>query len=116
MFISFTPSISKNSLKSIRRKLRDLRVRKLYYLELRDIANMINPAMRGWINYYGKYNRSGLYPVFRQLNHKLVLWTRRKYKKLRRHKMQAGDFMIKLSEQNPKLFAHWSLGMTGSFA
>jgi len=116
LFVSFTPSISNSSLKSIKQKLKGLRVRKLYYLELQDVANIINPALRGWINYYGKYNRSGLYTVFRQLNHKLVLWSRRKYKKLRRHKTQASEFMMRLSSQHPKLFAHWSSGMTGSFA
>jgi RNA-directed DNA polymerase len=50
---------------------------------LDDLARMWNPALRGWINYYGKFYKSALHPVFRQFNHSLTRWAMRKFKRLR---------------------------------
>ena len=35
---------------------------------------MFNPIIRGWIQYYGRYYRSALYPTMRELDRDLVLW------------------------------------------
>ena len=31
---------------------------------LDELAQMINPVVRGWINYYGNFYKSALYPTF----------------------------------------------------
>lgn len=71
---------------------------------------------RGWIEYYGRYYSSALYPVFRHFNMTLVAWLRRKYKKFQRHKTRANIFMEGISKRKPHLFAHWKAGKIGSFA
>ena len=41
---------------------------------IEDLAHMINPVVRGWINYYGSYYKSALYPIYEQLNNALKKW------------------------------------------
>jgi hypothetical protein len=50
---------------------------------------MFNPVIRGWLNYYGRYYKSALYPTLRHLNRCLARWAMAKYKLLRRHRRQA---------------------------
>ena len=67
--------------------------------------------LQGWINYYGRFYKSMLYPVFRHLNDMLVRWAMRKYKRLRRHKGRARRFIADVARRQPGLFAHWRLGV-----
>ena len=116
MFVSFTPAVSKAALKSMRAETRKRNFRNRTELSLEDIANMHNPVLRGWIEYYGRYCRSGLYPVFRHFNKTLVAWAMRKYKRFKDRKTQASVFLEKISEKESRLFAHWKVGMVGAFA
>ena len=85
-------------------------------LSIAQMAKWLNPMINGWINYYGQYYRSALYGMCRHVNKALVRWARRKFKPLRRHKTKALKFLERISEQNPRLFAHWRQGMVGPFA
>lgn len=116
LFLNFTPAVSKTALKSMRAETRRWNFRNRTDLNLKDIANMYNPILRGWINYYGRYTRSSLYSVFRHFNKTLIAWAMRKYKKLKGRKTRAGILLEKLSEKEPHLFAHWKIGMAGAFA
>ncbi|MEZ9978051.1 group II intron reverse transcriptase/maturase, partial [Vibrio breoganii] len=116
LFLSFSPAVSKSALKSMRLKIRKLRVRMKTELSIAQMAKWLNPMINGWINYYGRYYRSALYGMCRHVNKTLVRWARRKFKPLRRHKTQAMRFLERISEQNPHLFAHWKQGMLGAFA
>ena len=62
--------------------VRDLHLRRQTQLSLEEIARQINPLLRGWIGYYGRYVPSALYPLFRYVNQRLLAWARRKYKGL----------------------------------
>ena len=35
---------------------------------LDDLARMFNPYIRGWINYYGHFYQSALYPTLRRID------------------------------------------------
>ena len=116
VFMNFTPAVSKAAVNSMRAKIRNSNLRKRTDLSLDDVAIKYNPILQGWLNYYGKYTRSGMYPVLRHFNKTLVTWSMRKFKKLKGRKMKAGNFLIGISKRQPHLFAHWKMGMTGSFA
>jgi group II intron reverse transcriptase/maturase len=116
LFCSFTPAVSPSALKSMRAKIRELDLRRRSDLSLAEIAQSINPLLRGWINYYGRYAPSALVPFLRYVNQTLLGWARRKFKRLRAHKIRASQFLQRLSRQSAHLFVHWHLGMTGTFA
>lgn len=116
LFLNFTPAVSKAAMKSMRATTKDNNLRNRTDLSLDDIARWYNPVLRGWINYYGKYSRSALYPVFRHFNKTLVAWAMRKHKRFRQRKTWASKYMESISKRQPGLFAHWRNGMTGAFA
>jgi len=74
---------------------------------IEDISRIINSVVRGWINYYGQYYRSALYPTFNQLNKALRKWAMRKYKRLRGRKRTAALWLRRIARRDRGLFAHW---------
>jgi hypothetical protein len=83
---------------------------------LNDIAELLNPLLRGWIAYYGRFAPSALYPVLRYVNQTLVAWVMRKFKRFADHKIRASKFLQNLARDHAYLFVHWRLGLTGTFA
>ncbi len=116
IFVSFTPAVSKTAMNSMRSRIRRSNIRNRSDLGLNAIARWFNPILRGWLEYYGRYRPSAMYPVLSHFNNTLVAWARRKYKRLQRHKTRAGRFIENISERDPHLFEHWKRGMVGSFA
>src|SRR6476659_7371547 len=101
---------------AMRTTIRELDFRHQTQLSLVDIARRVNPLLRGWIEYYGRYAPSALSPLLRYINHMLRAWVMRKFKRFAAHKIRAGRFLERLARENANLFVHWRLGMTGTFA
>jgi RNA-directed DNA polymerase len=116
LFCGFNPAVSSSALKAMRTTIRELDFRHLTQLSLVDIARRLNPLLRGWIEYYGRYAPSALYPLLRYVNQTLLAWMMRKFKRFAAHKIRAGRFLERLARENADLFVHWRLGMTGTFA
>ncbi|BBX73422.1 hypothetical protein MSHI_13280 [Mycobacterium shinjukuense] len=62
MFVSFMPAISRDALKKIGREVRSWRLHHRTGHTFAGLASTINPIVRGWMNYYGAFYRSALYP------------------------------------------------------
>jgi len=116
LFGGFNPAVSPSAMKTMREMIRGLNIRRQTQLSLQDIAQQLNPLLRGWIAYYGRYAPSALYPLLRYVNQTLVAWTMRKYKRFKHHQIQAGQFLQRLATECVALFVHWQIGMTGTFA
>lgn len=116
MFVSFTPAVSNAALKSMRQRTRALNYRNRSHLSLADIARLHNPILRGWLEYYGRFCPSAMYPVLRHFNRTLVAWAMMKFKRFKGHKMRASRFLKELAKKCPYLFVHWQRGMVGDFA
>jgi hypothetical protein len=114
--MNFTPAVSKAALQSMRATIRKNDLRNRTDVSLADIARWYNPILQGWLNYYGKYSRSALYPVWRHFNKTLVAWAMKKYKPFPHRKTRAAKFLEKISQEQPHLFAHWRVGTIGAFA
>jgi len=110
-FISFIPAVSNKAAKYMRQTIRQWRIQLNSGSSLEDIARAVNPVLRGWINYYGRFYKSQMYPVYMHMNQVLVLWARRKYKKLKTHKIRADNWLGKIAMREPKLFVHWEMGI-----
>ncbi|RIV16403.1 group II intron reverse transcriptase/maturase, partial [Alicyclobacillaceae bacterium I2511] len=106
-FINFTPAVSNKAKKAMRQRIHDWRIHLKPGLTLEDLARRLNPVIRGWINYYGRFYKSEMYSVLVHLNRALIRWVQRKYKKLARHKRRATYWLGRIAKREPQLFVHW---------
>ena len=79
-------------------------------------CRQINPLLRGWLAYYGRYAPSALAPVLRYVNLTLRAWVMRKFKRFAAKKIRAGHFLERMAREHADLFVHWRMGMIGVFA
>lgn len=111
-FVSFLPAISKASAQHIRDTIRELAIpTKRSRYSLPEIAKLINPYVRGWINYFGKFYPSEMKKALSYVEATLVRWAMGKYKKLRGHKVRAARCLGRIAHRVPMLMAHWRIGM-----
>ena len=107
--VSFSPAASGEALKSIRQTVRHWKLHQRSDKTLDDLARMFNNHIRGWINYYGRFYKSALYPTLRRIDLILARWAHRKFKSLRRHKRRTYHWLSHIVRRQPDLFAHWRL-------
>ena len=110
-FVNFSPAMSDKAAKKMRQTMRRWKLHLRSDKELADLARMFNPFLYGWINYYGKYYKSAMYPTFQHLNRTLTRWAMRKYKRFRYHQRNATHWLGKIAQRERSLFAHWKLGV-----
>jgi RNA-directed DNA polymerase len=78
MFSAFLPAVGKDALKRMSEEVRAWRIHVRSGTELQDIASWINPIVRGWMTYYGRFYRTALNGLLQRINTYLVRWARRK--------------------------------------
>ena len=110
-FVNFTPGVSDEAAKAIRRTIRGWQLDRRSDKTLGDLAQMFNVIVQGWINYYGRFYRAALYASLRPINVYLARWALRKYKRLHRHRHRAIEFVANVARREPNLFAHWRFGL-----
>jgi group II intron reverse transcriptase/maturase len=106
-FSSFLPAISKDALKKTSTEVRSWRLHNRTGHTFKDLSQHTNPIVAGWMQYYGAFYRSALYPVLSRINAYLVCWIRKKYKRLRAKK-KAMKCWRGAVERYPRMFAHWT--------
>jgi RNA-directed DNA polymerase len=109
-FVSFCPAVADDAAKAIRRRIKRWRLHLWSGQSLADIARAINPVVRGWVNYYGRFYRTRLVQTLRRIDEYLVRWAMRKYKRLRKHPTRTWGLLARISKREPELFAHWTMG------
>jgi group II intron reverse transcriptase/maturase len=111
-FVSFLPAISTKAATAIRTTIRQWRMASIRSNQrLEDLARLVNPSVRGWMNYYGRFYRSKCVQVLRHLNEALAGWARRKYKRLRRRERASMHWLGGIARRDPNLFVLWQLGV-----
>lgn len=108
---SFSPAASKTAIQEFKEKMRDCR-QQGSHMTPSQLAEKMNPIMRGWANYFMKFCPSevktkALYYV----NFLIVNWARRRYKKLSKNRRKAYKWLCDVAKVNPDLFCHWQLGL-----
>ena len=107
MFLSFSPAISRDALKRLGARVRSWRLHQRTGESFGSLARKINPVVRGWMNYYGAFYQSALYPLLTRINAYLMRWVRKKYRRLQgRHRAQAK--WQEVTTRYPRFFAHWA--------
>ena len=112
LFVSFLPGVSQKAAKSIRATIRSWRLGATRNNQsLEEIAKFVNPFVRGWVNYYGRFYKSALTPVLRELEGSLAYWVRRKFKRFARHARRAVHWLGNIARREPNLFVLWQIGI-----
>jgi hypothetical protein len=106
VFTGFGPAASKDAIKKMNAQVKSWRLHMRTGHTMGEIARSVNPVIRGWMQYYGAFYRSALYPLLRRINSYLVRWLRKKYKRLRLFK-KAQEAWKRGTSQYPSCFAHW---------
>ena len=109
IFTSFLPAAAPGKLTDMSRKAKAWRLHRRTTSTLEDLAEDVNPALRGWLNYFTAFYPSAVIPICRRMDRHLVRWAMRKYKRLERSQVKARACLRRVRERSPRLFAHWTL-------
>jgi RNA-directed DNA polymerase len=108
LFSGYLPAVSKAAKKKIGNQIRAWRLGRRSGSTLQQLAQLINPVVTGWINYYGRFYRSELIDLLDRLNRHLQRWACKKHKGLGHRK--ARRRLAEVARAHPGLFAHWKAG------
>jgi hypothetical protein len=76
-----------------------------------DLPKLVDPVVRGWMQYYGRFYRTECVLTLQHLNEALAAWVRRKHKRFRYRKSASRQWLRRIAGRDPKLFALWQLGV-----
>jgi RNA-directed DNA polymerase len=110
LFLGYVCTISTASEKHIVEQFRKLKFHKWCNVSIEYIALRLNPKIRGWINYYGKFNRYALSRVFRRFHYRLMKWVLNRHKRFKHNKRKAFQWLRNMRANKPDLFHHWKVG------
>jgi hypothetical protein len=105
-FVGFLPAVSATALAKMSAEVRRWRLHLKTSHDLAGLAAWINPIVAGWMNYYGRFYRSQLYPMLQRINTYLMRWAAQKYKRLRGYR-RFKVWWLRIIESEPELFTHW---------
>jgi RNA-directed DNA polymerase len=111
IFVGFSPAISNEAATRIKKEIRSWKIHLRSDKNITDLAKMFNAQVQGWVNYYGRYYKSAMYPSLRNMERYLTRWVTRKYKRYKGHKQRAKEWLGRVRKREPKLFVHWRLGL-----
>ena len=107
--MNFIASVSKKAEQALKDKVKALEIHKRTGSKIEMIAEMLNPILRGWMNYFGKFNRSAMKRALDCVQRRLIKWAMCKYKNFRGHRRRAEEWLKQVKEREPNMFAHWAL-------
>jgi RNA-directed DNA polymerase len=93
--VGFTPAVGPKAARKLRQRIRCWRLGQRTSQSLEALAQDINPVVRGWIQYYGAFQRSTLSVVLRHIDRHLLKWVKRKYRHMGRYGKRARRWLGK---------------------
>lgn len=108
-FVGFLPAMSNRAKKAKGHQVRAWHLNRRSGADLSDLAEEINPRVRGWINYYGAFYRSELGFLVWRIDQHLIRWAMHKFKRFRGKYAKAWEWLCNVRQHQPRLFAHWQL-------
>jgi len=110
MFLGYDCAISRKSENKIAEEFRKLEFHRWTGSDITRIAYVLNPKIRGWINYYGKFRIHKLMRIFRIFHHRLIRWVVNRYGRFGHSLCKADRWLRNLAHSYPGLFVHWQYG------
>jgi RNA-directed DNA polymerase len=108
----FLPAVSPGKLTDMSRKAASWRLHRRTTWSLDDLAEDVNPALRGWLNYFTAFYPSAVIPIGKRVDRHLMRWARWKYKRLKPSEDRTRAWLKGVRRRSPNLFAHWTLRYT----
>ncbi len=109
LIVLFNGAISNAAKTSIRKAIRKVLNPKWINGTLEGLANVLNPKIRGWINYYGKFFKWRMIKVFHYLDGLIQRWLANKYRFT--SKAKTIETFQRIKEEFPVMFYHWKFGI-----
>ena len=107
--MNFIASVSKKAGQALKDKVRSLEIHKRTGSKIDMIAEKLNPILRGWMNYFGKFNRSAMKRTLDCVQRRLIKWAMCKFKRFHKHRRRAEEWLLQIRKREPNMFAHWVL-------
>jgi len=108
-FVIFMAGICNRAKTHIKEALRSILILQWSNMTLEAFAKLLNPKIRGWINYYTKYSQKETYQVFYYLNSLIRSWIKNKYRIASKGKVY--DKYRAIQQAAPNMFYHWQKGI-----
>ena len=108
LIVLFNGAISSTAKTFIRKAIRKILNPQWTEVSLEAFANVLNPKIRGWINYYSKFFKWRVIRVFNYLDYLLQRWIARKYRIT--SKAQTLAKFEAMRKETPLMFYHWKFG------
>jgi len=109
IFTGFLPAVSQKSKNHIHETIGSWQLHLRH--RLIDLDTPMEAPVRGWLNYYGKFSRSILKSTLQALNHAIVRWAVRRFKRFKGSFKRAWLWLIRCYRSKPGLFYHWRCGI-----
>jgi len=110
-YVNFSPAVSRDAMKAMRQAMRSWHIQLKSEKGLEDLAHMFDAVLRGWSNYYSKFYKTAMLPIWQHMNQYLVRWVMRKYKRYAKHRTRAAEYLNRIARAKPQLFTHWRMGI-----
>ena len=104
VFNSFGPGVDPVKRKAMIDRIRQWRIPHKTGWTRIELAKLVNPVVRGWMNYYAEFYPSEFYPVLHYLNARIFEWMRKKY---RHRSIKKAMRVWKRCALITRDFAHW---------
>ena len=112
LYLGYDCAISISSKKRLAATMKALDIEHLTHKSIVGVAQFLEPYIRGWVNYYGKFRLWEMNPLFQLLRRRLVMWARKRYKRYKTSINRAYRWLERVKDQYPSLFYQWRLGFS----
>jgi hypothetical protein len=108
-FTGFLPGAAPERVAEFSRRMHDEKLHRRTTLTLEQLAAEINPVVAGWLAYFTMFYPTEVSIIGKRLDRHLERWARRKYKRLKASRRKSREWLTRVRQRDPGLFAHWKL-------
>jgi hypothetical protein len=99
------------AIKRVGGQLIEMKIKSMVHMTMHKIAEILNPKIWEWINYYKHFNVTGLKRAMCMVNLRLIKWVINKYRRFRKKPRKlAWNLLRDVYKRIPDLFPHWQHG------
>jgi group II intron reverse transcriptase/maturase len=109
LFLGYGCAISEKSQTRIRQEWARQNWHRRSEVTIQEIAEAVNARMRGIIRYYGKFELSALQRLMYHFERRLVKWVLNKYKRFKKSRKKAYQWLKQLKQSYPTMFYYWTI-------